>query len=368
MKVKSITLSKFRRIDNMQLSLHPKLNIIIGANAQGKTSILEALHTLALTKSHKTSVDADMIQTGHESAQISAVCDFDGREASFVVSLSKTGKKVKYNRIEMRRLSDYIGRLNVVMFAPEDLELIKGGPRERRRFMDLAIGQVDKPYVHHLSRYRKLLKERNEILKSMQKSNRFDVISLDVVTEQLIHYARKIIERRKQFIGNLSERLPQKLALLAVDDPLLSVRYAASIEDDIVTAFKQKRPFDIRRATTTIGPHRDDCVFLFETKPLVNTASQGQIRTVVLAVRLALIDMIRDVVHQTPIILLDDVFSELDQARIKEIIAQLYGEAQVLITATDTRGIEGKTLQEHHLISVDDGQITGVDTYGRETL
>ena len=114
MKVKSIALSGFRRIEAMQLDLHPKLNIIVGANAQGKTSILESLHALALTKSHKTISDGDMIKTGHETAEISAVCDFDGREASFIITLSKTGKKVKYNRIEMRRLSDYIGRLNVV--------------------------------------------------------------------------------------------------------------------------------------------------------------------------------------------------------------------------------------------------------------
>lgn len=368
MKVKSIALSGFRRIEAMQLDLHPKLNIIVGANAQGKTSILESLHALALTKSHKTISDGDMIRTGHETAKISAVCDFDGREASFIITLSKTGKKVKYNRIEMRRLSDYIGRLNVVMFAPEDLELIKGGPRERRRFIDLAIGQLDKPYVHHLSRYRKLLKERNEILKSMQKDNKFDVISLDVVTDQLVHYAAKIVERRKAFIDDLSKRLPQKLSMLAEDDPALSVRYAASIEGDLESAFKQKRTFDIRRATTTIGPHRDDCVFLFDAKPLIDTASQGQIRTVVLAVRLALIDIIRDVVEKTPIILLDDVFSELDQVRVKRIIEQLYGDAQVLLTATDLRGIDVTTLQEHHIITIDDGQITGVDKHGRQTL
>ena len=364
MIIQTLSLENFRIYQNQTFTFHPTLNIIIGNNAQGKTSVLEALHTLALTKSHKMTKDVDMIKNNAEYAKISSQGTFDTQPIQFQMVLSKNGKKVKYNKIEISRLSDYIGYFKLVMFAPEDLNLIKGSPQERRRFLDLEIGQMSKSYLVHLSHYRRLLKERNEVLKSADKKQKLDETLLEVITEQMIHYAEKIIKERKQFIEKININIKEILPKLGEFSPDIHLMYMPSIETNLQTGYKKKEKLDLLTKTTNVGPHRDDFVFHFGEKLLKHVASQGQIRTLILALKISVVEMIKNHTQSTPIILLDDVFSELDASRQQFILEHLGHQAQVFITTTDLNNIQVKSLSAYQIIEIDAGKIKGVKTYG----
>ncbi|MFH5881425.1 DNA replication/repair protein RecF [Liberiplasma polymorphum] len=363
MIIKQLELSSFRIYNTLNLEFHPNLNIIIGDNAQGKTSILEAIHLLGLTKSHKLSKDEDIIQKGAEYAKISALCDFKDKKTQLNMVLSKGGKKVKYNRIEMTKLSDYIGLLNVVMFSPEDLDLIKGAPLERRRFLDLEIGQLSKNYINDLTHYRRLLKERNDVLKGISLK-KFDHITLEVITDQLIHYAEKIVTKRKTFIESLNNHLTETIPLISEEDPVVKIVYEPSIEKDFKKALEKKEPIDILTGSTSLGPHRDDYGFYYDDDVVKNFASQGQIRTIVLALKLAVTEMIFAKRGHYPIVLLDDVFSELDYKRQESIIYKLNKNAQIFITTTDLNQINKKYIKESTVFEIHAGKIKGVKHHG----
>ncbi len=367
MTIKTLTLKSFRCYDALTLEPNPQLNIIVGANAQGKTSILEAIHTLGLTKSHKLAKDQDLIQKGKDFAQIQALFDLKEQPLHLSVILSKSGKKAKYNKIEMTKLSDYIGLFNVVMFAPEDLELVKGSPQERRRFIDMEIGQLSRAYMKNLLHYRRLLRERNDVLKGLSQG-KFDQTMLDVLTEQLIHYAEKIIQARQLFVDDLNQKLDQIHPTLTKDDPTVRIEYAPSIDKDLTKAYQSKRKLDIIAKATQLGPHRDDLHFFFDKDLVKNFASQGQIRSAVLALKLAVVEMIRERKGKPPIILLDDVFSELDVERQRQVMHAFDHTTQVFITTTHIHHIDLETIPTYQIITIESGKIKGVERHGRKTL
>ena len=368
MILKELTLKSFRCYDTFSLAMHPHLNIIIGNNAQGKTTILEAIHILGLTKSHKTIQDFKLIKKTNEYAKINALFDLNSRKVELSMVLSKNGKKAKYNKIEVSKLSDYIGIINVVMFAPEDLELIKGSPQNRRRFLDIEIGQISKSYVNTLSHYKRLLKERNEVLKSLGQSQKFDERTLEVITEQLIHYAEKIITARQRFIKRISEKIKTILPIITKDDPMFTIQYEPSVNTQLKKAYDQKKAIDLLLKSTQIGPHRDDMQFYFNEEPLKTFASQGQIRSVALALKLAVVEVIYEEKKSYPIVLLDDVFSELDRHRQRRILQYLQDNTQVFITTTQVDHIDFSSIEDYKLITIDAGKIKGDETHGRKTL
>jgi len=186
MNIKNLKLKNFRNYSTLETTFNINTNILVGDNAQGKTSVLESIYILGLTKSHKVNKDRDTIKIHSEFAKINAVINLDRKDIELDIILSKLGKKAKYNGIELDKLSEYIGLLNVVMFAPEDLDLVKGNPQTRRKFLDLEIGQISKEYLYNLQNYKKILKQRNDLLKTMQKQKESDMLLLDIITDQLI--------------------------------------------------------------------------------------------------------------------------------------------------------------------------------------
>jgi DNA replication and repair protein RecF len=354
----SLDLTSFRCYDTLTLELNPNVNIIVGDNAQGKTSILEAIHMLCLTKSHKLTKDMDLIQKDKEFAKINGEFHLNTTKVELNMILSKNGKKAKYNKIEVSKLSDYIGRVNVVMFAPEDLDLVKGSPQGRRRFLDIEIGQLSNTYVKNLNHYKRLLRERNEVLKGLSKKQKYDKTMLDVITDQLIHYAEKIIKARSTFITELNETLHDVFPLFG-SDPTLNIVYKPSIKDNLKKVFKQKETIDILAKATQIGPHRDDFEFMFDQEPIKHYASQGQIRSVVLALKFAIADMIYIQKKQYPIILLDDVFSELDQSRQHNVLSYLDKRAQVFITTTHIDHIDFNIIDNYRIYHIESGRLKG---------
>lgn len=356
----SLDLSSFRCYDSLTLAPNPNVNIIVGDNAQGKTSILEAIHMLCLTKSHKLTKDIDLIQKDKEFAKIHGEFHLNTTKVELNMILSKNGKKAKYNKIEVSKLSDYIGRVNVVMFAPEDLDLVKGSPQGRRRFLDIEIGQLSNTYVKNLNHYRRLLRERNEVLKGLAKKQKYDKTMLSVITDQLIHYAEKIIIARESFITDLNTTLQEVFPLFGAD-PTLKIVYKPSVKDNLNKAFKQKETIDILAKATQIGPHRDDFEFMFDQEPIKHYASQGQIRSVVLALKFTVADMIYTQKKHYPIILLDDVFSELDQSRQHKVLSYLDKRAQVFITTTHIDHIDFEIIDNYRIYDIESGRLKGAE-------
>jgi len=362
--LKSLSLKNFRIYDTLQTSFSPLINIILGNNAQGKTSLLEAIHALMVTKSHKTSSDKEMITHDKPFTVIKGTFTEVSSDTKLELILSKEGKKVRHNHIEYRRLSDYVGLINVVMFAPEDLNLVKGGPSERRRFLDKEIGQLNRHYVYHLNQYKRLLKERNEQLKTMQRKKLKVDPLIDVLSEQMVHYSARIMRDRAQFILTLKTKVENIYQTLSNEPLTIDIRYAPSVKGDMLKVLKNKQAYDLMTGSTSIGPHRDDCGFYYGDIPVMRIASQGQIRTLALALKLAVVAMIKETRKTAPIVLLDDVFSELDDTRQRNLLNQFDKDSQIFITSTSLETMHLEPLSDYKVFEVVAGKIEGVKTHG----
>jgi DNA replication and repair protein RecF len=362
--LKSLTLKNFRLYESLQASFSPLVNIILGNNAQGKTTLLEAIHTLALTKSHKTATDRELITHDAPFTVIKGTFKDKTSDTRLEMILSKDGKKVRHNHIEYRRLSDFIGIVNIVMFAPEDLNLVKGGPSERRRFLDMEIGQLNRHYVHNLTQYRKLLKERNEQLKIMQRKKEKDSPLLDVLSEQLVHYSKRITRDRERFVETLKGKVKTIYQALSSEPMDIDIHYSPSSKGDMLQALKKKQAYDLMTGSTSIGPHRDDCGFYYGDIPVMKVASQGQIRTLALSLKLAVVEMIKETGKSAPIVLLDDVFSELDDTRQKNLLNKFDKDSQIFITSTSLDTMHLESLTDYKVFEVTAGKIEGVKTHG----
>ena len=364
MNLATLTLKRFRSFENETFTLHPAKNLVLGLNAQGKTTVLEAIHVLALGKSHRLSKDEDLIRIGEETAHIAATGKIKGAPVKMSLSIGKDGKRVKFNGQEMRRLSDCIGRLNVVMFSPDDLDLVKGEPGRRRRFLDMEVGQLTPEYVKTLNRYRLRLKERNAILKAMATKEKYDSTTLQVVTERLAEAGEFVVRERKRFVEALNVELTEIFPVLAPLDPQLAIAYHGSAADGLLAALQKKERHDMIQGMTSVGAHRDDLGITLGGRPARIVASQGQMRSIVLALKLAVARLLECATEDPPVILLDDVFSELDRPRRERLVDMLGNDAQLFITATDLDDENRGRLGEHRAFTLDNGHIEGVDIHG----
>jgi DNA replication and repair protein RecF len=366
--VKELLLTHYRNYEQLSLPFHPGIHLFIGDNAQGKTNVLEALYVLALAKSHRTAKDKEWIAWQQDFAVIKGWVERKHSSIPLELQISAKGKKAKVNRIEQKKLSDYIGVLNVVMFAPEDLELVKGSPQVRRRFIDMEIGQISSVYLHYLSHYHKLLQQRNALLKdwNKRKENRTMV---DVFTVQLIDVAVKILNKRAQFIQRL-EQLAEPIHQRITDGKeTLHINYIYSTpvqkemkETEMIEVLTQKfdkiREQEESRGTTLIGPHRDDLQFLVNGINVQTFGSQGQQRTTALSLKLAEIELIKAEIGEYPILLLDDVLSELDDHRRSHLLEAIQDKVQTFVTNTSVEGIDPVILDQASIYQVHQGQIT----------
>lgn len=336
MKIKNIILKNFRNYTSEKAYLKEGINFLVGENAQGKTNLLESIYFCAMGKSPKTSKDKMLITFGQNASTIKIVFDTIAGEKSIKIDILDNKKSVQINGINILRLTQLIGELNVVYFSPDELKLVKDVPEDRRHFLDISISQFDKDYMHALLKYEKVLKQRNCILKSgLSEKNIKEQLSL--FTPQLVELGAKIIRKRIKFIENLKVFADQMHKSLTSDETLdITYSYnsnAEDIEKDLQTKFDSNFEKEVRLGFTLFGPHRDDMIFKVNDKDCRYYSSQGQQRTVALSLVLANMEIIKNEVNEYPILLLDDVMSELDKSR-KDKLIRLVSNYQTIITST----------------------------------
>ena len=334
MFIQSLELNNFRNYNQLKLEFHEQANVFYGDNAQGKTNILESVFVCGTTKSHKGSKDREMIKIGENEAHIRMVIEKNQISHKIDMHLKKSKSKgVAIDGIPIKKSSELLGLMHIIFFSPEDLSIIKNGPSERRRFINMELSQLDKIYLYNLVEYNKVLNNRNKLLKQI-KFNPELSDTLDAWDKQLLLYGSKIIERRGLFIEELKEVVYDIHYKLSGGKEELFIKYESNV---IVEEFEQKlleaREKDIAFATTNVGPHRDDLIFIAEDSDIRKFGSQGQQRTCALSLKLAEIEIVKKLIHDQPVLLLDDVLSELDRNRQNYLLDSING-TQTIITCT----------------------------------
>ena len=357
MIIKSIELKNFRNYEQLEIEFDQATNILFGDNAQGKTNILESAYVSATTKSHKGSRDKEMIRFGEEEAHIRTIVSKREQDFQIDIHLKKSrAKGIAINQVPIKKASDLFGILNIVFFSPEDLNIIKDGPTERRRFLDLELCQLDKIYLSDLTAYNKVLKQRNTLLKDM--IYRPDLKeTLPIWDEQLIEYGKRIIRRRQTFVSELYEIVQEIHSNLSGNKELLTLKYEPNVEsmffeDELFRASERDR----KLCQTSVGPHRDDISFLLGDIDIRKFGSQGQQRTAALSLKLSEIELVKKSIGDTPVLLLDDVLSELDSNRQNYLLNSIH-DIQTIITCTGLDEFVKNKFQIHRIFQVADGHV-----------
>ena len=340
MIIKSLELSDFRNYESLCIHFDRGVIILFGDNAQGKTNILEAIYVSATTKSHKSSKDKDIINFEKEEAHIRTYLEKDEIETRVDMHLRKSKTKgIAIDGVKIKKAAELLGLLNVVFFSPEDLSIIKNGPAERRRFIDMELCQLDNFYLYNLNNYNKIVNQRNKLLKDLYYNPTLKD-TLTIWDSQLLSYGSKIIERRIQFIEQINGIIKEIHSNLSGGKETLRIEYEPNITID---AYEKELTYsqdkDIKLKQTTVGPHRDDISFMVKKAgeekeiDIRKYGSQGQQRTAALSLKLSEIELVRKVTKDTPVLLLDDVLSELDSNRQNYLLNSI-GDIQTIITCT----------------------------------
>lgn len=360
MILKSLELNNFRNYETLKLNFDAGTNILYGDNAQGKTNILESVYVSGTTKSHKGSKDRDMIRFGCEESHIRTVVEKNGLDYQIDMHLKKNKSKgIAVNRVPIKRAAELFGILNLVFFSPEDLNIIKNGPSERRRFLDLELCQLDSVYLLHLSGYNKILNQRNRLLKDIP-FHRELLDTLDVWDVQLANYGCKIIEARKDFVSKLNQIVYDIHRKLSGGREELLLSYEPDTEAaEFEERLKNVRERDLKFGQTTAGPHRDDLSFFIGDIDIRKFGSQGQQRTSALSLKLSEIQLVKHSIHETPILLLDDVLSELDSNRQNFLLNSIH-DIQTIITCTGLDEFVKNRFQINKVFKVVEGHVSDV--------
>ena len=338
MKINSLELNNFRNYTYTKTEFNDGLNFIVGSNAQGKTNMLESIYLLSVGKSPKNSKDKQIIRFGEQKAKVGVNFSTIAGNKTIEIYLDKSDKKsIKINNLNILKLTELVGTLSVVYFSPDELKLIKEVPEDRRNFLDVSISQFDKAYLYDLMKYNRILKMRNQILKSLD-SKESKIEQLKLFTPQLIDTAERIIKKRLKFIKNINNIAKNIHKTITIEENLnISYSYYLkenlSIKKDLIKQFETSIEKEIELGYTSIGPHRDDIIFKINDLDSKHYASQGQQRTVALVVKLSLMEVIREEIGEYPILLLDDVLSELDASR-QERLLNMTTKYQTFISCT----------------------------------
>ena len=334
MIVESLSLKNYRNYENLNLNFSDGTNIFYGNNAQGKTNILEAVYMSGTTKSHRTSKDLELIRFTEEESHISTMVIKNGISHKIDIHLKNSKSKgVAIDGIPIKKASELFGMINFVFFSPEDLNIIKNGPSEKRRFMDIELCQLNKIYLSDLANYNKIINQRNKLLKDMfSRSDLAD--TLDIWDSQLCEYGYRIIEMREAFVERLNEIIFDIHHSLSGGKENLKIVYLKNCEkEDLMEQLKLNREKDLKLKTTSVGPHRDDLGFYFDGMDVRKYGSQGQQRCAALSLKLSEIELVKSTTGDTPILLLDDVLSELDKNRQNYLLNHIH-DIQAMITCT----------------------------------
>ena len=357
MIIKSLELSNFRNYDSLEIYFDKGTNILYGDNAQGKTNILEAIYISSTTKSHKGSKDKDIVKFGQEESHIRSILKKEGIDVRIDMHLRKNKSKgIAIDGQKIKKAAELLGILNVVFFSPEDLSIIKNGPAERRRFVDMELCQLDSFYLYNLNHYNKIVNQRNKLLKDMYFRPELRE-TLSIWDSQLVSYGSKIIERRELFIKQLNEIIGEIHKKLSGNRENIKIKYDP---DTLIEEYKNKlivnQDKDIKLKQTTAGPHRDDFSFMSEDVDIRKFGSQGQQRTAALSLKLSEIELVKKMTNDNPVLLLDDVLSELDSNRQNYLLNSI-GDIQTIITCTGLDEFINNRFEINKVFKVENGNV-----------
>ncbi len=353
MWISKIKINNFRNYNNEEIKLEKNINVFYGENAQGKTNIIEAIYLCSMGKSFRAKQDKEMIKLDSQNAILEIEYFKSDRDGKIKIQLGN--KKVIFvNGIKIKKLSELLGNLNVVMFTPDDINILKGGPQNRRRFLDIMISQLKPNYMHTLSLYVKTIEQRNNYLKQIKEENKSEDL-LDIWDEKLAEYATIISKYRNEFIEKIKEKIKKIHSEITDNKENIEIEYKTECLDknNYLNLLKQRRKLDIIKSYTTKGIHRDDFIININNKELSIYGSQGQYRTAMLSLKLAEVNIIEDEIGEKPILLLDDFMSELDKKRRNHFLEKI-DSTQVIITCTDKIDIENNKIL---IYNVKDGKV-----------
>ena len=362
MYLKKLKIQNFRNYDFLEVDFNDGINIFYGENAQGKTNLLESIYVLGLTKSHRSFIDDNLIKSGAMTAHISGELIVNNSKNYLEIGFQNKKKKLKLNNDEIKKVGNYISNMDIIIFYPEDLGIIKGSPSERRRFLNTELSQLYNNYYNVFNDYKKLLRMRNDRLKYLNQRQIADDNYLDVITESLVEKSILIYKMRKKFISDLNieaKNIFEKLTNISD----FRIEYVSNIlkdgelsKDIIIERLSKIRSTELKLGSTLIGPHRDDIIFEINNIDAVKFASQGQQRTAALSLKLSEIEIVKKIINDTPILLLDDVLSELDKHRQNYLLDSIC-DIQTLITCTGLDDFVNNRFFINKIMHVDKGQV-----------
>lgn len=348
MWIKKIKIKNFRNYESEEINLEKNINIFYGQNAQGKTNIIESIFLCSLGKSFRTKKDKEMIKLNEQNAVVEVEYEKSDRDGKIKIEIGNK-KNIYLNGIKIKKLSELLGNLNIVIFTPDDINILKGGPQNRRRFLDIMISQLRPNYMHILNLYIKTMEQRNNYLRQIKEEHK-DENLLEIWDEKLAEYAIKIYEYRKEFIEKIIKKLDIIHKNITNGEEQIELEYVTECDskEKYLKLLKERRKLDIIKGFTTKGVHRDDFMIYINKKYIKIFGSQGQNRTAMLSLKLAELQVIYDEIGEYPILLLDDFMSELDKTRRKNFLENIEG-TQVIITGTEKLDIENLEYLEYNV-------------------
>lgn len=361
MIIEKIKLKNYRNYDSLEIDLNKKLNIIIGKNAQGKTNILESIYVLSLTKSYLGVNDKNLIKLGNNYAILEANTILNSGPKKFKVLIKDNGKQVIINGNEVKKLSDYVSNLKVIIFSPENIRMIKEGPSVRRKFLNMEISQISIKYVKLLMNYNNIIRQKNEYLKLDNKNKDY----LDVLNDEIAKLSVEIYLLRRKFLDNINTYI-DRIYYEIMGMQGLRVRYISNIDyfekkKEMVDKYREKLDKYLEKEMlykiSLIGPHRDDFIFVLNDRNIALYGSQGQLRSVILALKLSEIELFKKSSDDDPILLLDDIFSELDIDKKNNLIKYINDNIQTIITTTDINMIDEKLVKKASIFEIQNGKL-----------
>ena len=369
MILKKIELHNFRNYESLMTRFYKGINIIYGDNAQGKTNLLESIYVLGLTKSHRSFIDNNLIKNGCESLMIKGTVSGGLFDKELQITIDNKSKGYKIDDNSIKKVSDYISNMNIIIFYPDDLETLKGSPQLRRKYLNMELSQLYNSYYVVLNDYNKLLKMRNEYLKKMNKGKDVDMNYFDIITSYLIEKAIIIYQMRYKFIEKINETCGQIYKdIMGFDD--FHIEYVSNmkiedmkdpnLKDKLFDLYKKQLSYEQRVCITTIGPHKDDFNFMVGENNLKLYGSQGQQRIAVLTLKLSEIPIFKKYKETTPILLLDDVFSELSDDKKNNLIKYISKDIQTIITTTELNNLDSKLVKKAKLFKIEQGKLTKI--------
>ena len=363
LKISKLSLKNFRNYLDLYIDFNDKLNIIIGNNAQGKTNILEAIYFLSITKSFLSVSEKTLIYRNKDFSLVKGEVINGGFNKKLSILINNTGKKIEINQKLIKRNIDYLGNLRVIIFSPDDIRLLKDSPGNRRRFLNIELSQLYDKYVNLLSKFNVILKQRNEYLKIIKGGN-LNLDYFNILNDKYVDLSVSIYLYRYNFINKINEYIEDKYYFISGDKGLI-VKYVSDIEINdknlmkvnMINRLNEVKDREVMYGNTLIGPHKDNFCFYLNDNNLSLYGSQGQLKMAILALKMAEIDVFKNVTGDTPILLLDDIFSELDIDKRNKLIKFLNDDVQTIMTTTDLSEIDEKLVEIAYVYRIENGKI-----------